>query len=209
MNVASLENCKELHELSGWWSTFCNYYWDAEPVTTDSAIVRPAYLGVEPRENQLPAYDLGYLLRKLPRHVTKKRNYHLTLMNGNENDDNWVADYFSLTGDAWYSVDVLKLEAKLTESDTPEDALCLLSIELFKQGILPSEHPTPRKLAQEPPMQSKQATWQGKNVNDMTKAELITALIEIGQLYEQVCIQHSQDLTKIASWKPKPWWRIK
>lgn len=37
-------------------------------------------------------------------------------------------------------------------------------------------------------------SWQGKNVNDMTKQELIEALIELGQLKEQEALRRSKDL---------------
>lgn len=54
MNVASLELCKELYELSGWW-------WD----TSTRHYVMPAKNKGQ-GEVRRPAYSLGFLLTKLP-----------------------------------------------------------------------------------------------------------------------------------------------
>jgi hypothetical protein len=66
MNVASLEPCKELYELSGWNDT---EFWYAETLnepphnwTLGNNRLTIGMTG----GRQLPAYDLGYLLRKLP-----------------------------------------------------------------------------------------------------------------------------------------------
>jgi len=59
MYVASLELCKELYELSGWddiefqWSSIDGKHWEAA--------VSVLFAGATE-----VAYDLGYLLRKLP-----------------------------------------------------------------------------------------------------------------------------------------------
>jgi len=47
-------------------------------------------------------------------------------------------------------------------------------------------------------MASTVVTWQGKNVEDMTKSELIEALIQMSELYEQALKQHSKDLTMLG-----------
>ena len=66
MNVASLELCKELFELSGWGETE-HMHW------------RPTPMGdLDPNKGIAicPAYSLGYLLRKLPDNasVIKRRD---------------------------------------------------------------------------------------------------------------------------------------
>lgn len=113
MNVASLELCKELYELSGWE--------DTEKWLTASDLLPEIIDGKKTgnlKREQVPAYDLGYLLRKLPP-VTKVINC------SNEKTQIYGA---------------LFPELKLTfHGDTPEDAACKLAIELFKQGVLPKE----------------------------------------------------------------------
>jgi hypothetical protein len=74
------------------------------------------------------AYDLGYLLRKLPMWNGTTR---LTLQPvvGSIND-RWDASYDYQDGSSEHD----------NFADTPEDAVCKLCIELFKQGILQKEH---------------------------------------------------------------------
>lgn len=98
MQVASLEVSRELFELSGWASVEKTHgvYIDGIPV---------------------PAYDLGYLLRKILPHTTVE---------------------FSLQSDG--RILVLWCPEPLEETslfaDAPEDAAAMLAIELFKQGVL-------------------------------------------------------------------------
>lgn len=97
MAVASLELCKELHTLSGWETPLDQFHYnEGEP---------------------LPAYDLGYLLRKLQRNHVEL--YGLTT-------GEWTARAY------WHSTE----QARAEYADTPEDAAAKLAIELFKQGIL-------------------------------------------------------------------------
>lgn len=110
-NVASLELCKELYELSGWANTKEQYLTDFYR-NRDGDIIAPKY-------------DLGYLLRKLrglrPRihEVIDKVKYHNKV------------DYIEYDCYAYTHNDVFSAHA-----DTPENAACKLAIELFKQGIL-------------------------------------------------------------------------
>ena len=61
MNVANLDLCKELYELSGWKATEKYHYIAGTYTDIDTVAFRGRkYDGV-------PAYDLGYLLRKLPK----------------------------------------------------------------------------------------------------------------------------------------------
>lgn len=105
MNVASLSLCKELYELSGW----------------DSLEYHPNAVGTP---ITCPAYDLGYLLRKLPRgcYIAQTRK-------------GWTAS----SGNAR---EIFGKQSPITlNADTPEDAACKLVIELFKQGILKKGNP--------------------------------------------------------------------
>lgn len=96
MNVANVENCEELFELSGWGTDLERYVME-----------------------NVPAYDLGMLLRKLPPYYVIYRGIekcHVGIIAGR--------NFVSNRG------------IEEIEADTPEDAACLLAIELIKQGII-------------------------------------------------------------------------
>lgn len=127
MNVASLELCRELYELSGWNRT--EYLWVAPPMDDTDYGVKSRY---ELRQlndaiyfegkiyNSTFAYDLGYLLRKLPR--TIKGNGKLKFHCNQTKQGLWAIGYaFSGIGATEYTL---------------EDAAAKLCIELLKQGIL-------------------------------------------------------------------------
>lgn len=76
-------------------------------------VYRQAEPGEEDENVVCPAYSAGYLLRKLPKDET---TYGFKL-------GKWYAQY----------------QAAPVFADTPEDALCKLAIELFKQGVLKKE----------------------------------------------------------------------
>lgn len=104
--VASLELCKELYELSGW----------IDPSQNGYSHVPGA-----------PYYSLGYLLRKLAvvQMITLRyvhSGYRLSL-DSPEWYDKWIC-FLPDTRQGDYIV-----------ADTPEDAVCKLAIELWKQGI--------------------------------------------------------------------------
>lgn len=126
MNVASLELCKELYELSGWDDTYLEWRFAS---SNDTMFPRSWVINAQQKngkhitEKDIPAYDLGYLLRKLP--AEYKDN---TFVLGKSAKDGhytvayvWAEKYQSLF--------------KQT-ADTPEDACAKLAIELFKQRIL-------------------------------------------------------------------------
>lgn len=108
MNVASLELCKELYELTGWgWGELESYY-DKDPVFPTVVC---------------PKYNLDYLLRKLPRH-----NHGYLTLTVTGAGEMWAAGYWD---DSENRLIVKRL------GDTPEDAAAKLAIGLIKQGILP------------------------------------------------------------------------
>lgn len=131
MNTASLELCKELYELSGWeqpdawkphWVQPANDT-KAKWILEGSLRNLDGYLVDVPEErrgrfyNTIPAYDLGYILRKL--------------------QSVGVQLYQNPHRDKWYCTVDNREEAKyLQMGDTPEDAAVKLCIELFKQGVL-------------------------------------------------------------------------
>jgi hypothetical protein len=121
MHVARLHLCRELYELSSW--EYSRAWFDQKkPWVSDYFDHNPPFI--------CPAYDLGYLLRKLPHHRASRAgailNLHLSAV---DTGRDWRAEY--TPGN--YAV----LESGLTgEADTPEDAATKLAIELFMQGIL-------------------------------------------------------------------------
>lgn len=121
-NVASLELSKKLYELSGW---------NDAPFAYDTSYADNWLRYIEDfpgdtRERRgvdiIPAYDLGYLLRKMPR-VDKDGIFAWVTVSNGTND--WTAYWESDQG----------LYASRS-GDTPEDVACKLAIELFNQGIL-------------------------------------------------------------------------
>ena len=129
--VASLELCKELYELSGWENTLVKHITSDEHRHFDEKLgvntVNEKTVGL--RENNtvgcdecegafaaeyIPAYSLGYLLRKLPANTSIRHNE-----------------------DGVYAVALHQgVLTKLSHADTPENACAKLAIELLKQGIL-------------------------------------------------------------------------
>ena len=90
----------------------------------------------------VPAYDLGYLLRKLPKKTVIKKVIYSLVLTPSTSDGTWIADYYS-GGWAYFNNNRHRDNwlhhgdnAKLTEADIPEDAACKLAIELFKRRVL-------------------------------------------------------------------------
>ncbi len=127
MNIASFELCKELFEISTWSNT--EKYWYQDWYKQNSWQV--GHLG-QAHEKNYPAYDLGYLLRKLPKNVTEfwGNAYPASpclMFSGTQ----WVVFYQStMTGE--HNTDELFGQF----AETPEDAACMLALEMFKQGVL-------------------------------------------------------------------------
>lgn len=141
MNVASLELCKELYELSGWKTEM---YWVPDVLNTNPDTTEPSHTVIEwskltsrfnpDRVMQIslsaPAYDLGYLLRRLS-DQEDLANLSLHRCEHQDGSRNWgieVTNLHDVFGDK-----------KFSYADTPEDAAAKLAIELFKQGILTKE----------------------------------------------------------------------
>lgn len=114
MNVASLELCKELYELSGWDDT--HWVWDKQLNVISEYPTGARF--------ESPAYDLGYLLRKLER---VEGGVSLTYCNHQDGSTNYCI-YLNET-----------LGGSFAYDDTPEDAAAKLAIELFKSGVLKKE----------------------------------------------------------------------
>lgn len=126
MNVASKELCQELHELSGWSGGEYTWYETLKGVIESGIEAIESEWGSGTPKFICPAYDLGYLLRKLPRRLND--DYRLTIQT--VVFPQWCASYDELEGIGC---------AHESYGDSPEDAAAKLCIELFKQGILGKE----------------------------------------------------------------------
>lgn len=119
--VASLDLCKELYELSEWEATD-NSYMKYSLNENPSLVPIPfndtgAKLLSGSEEWHIPAYSLGYLLRKLEQGWVGKTKSGL-----------FYATYKFKPGSGTSSI--------RQAGKSPEDALCRLFIELFKSGVL-------------------------------------------------------------------------
>ena len=120
-NVASLELSKKLRELSGWEDTRDFYHeQDNFNEETERYERNGKWVIVERKraDYNIPAYDCGYLLRRLPATTS--------VMHIKEKGQGEYEVYF-ISG---------MTKAKRFYADTPEDALCKLAIKLFEEGVL-------------------------------------------------------------------------
>lgn len=121
MNTASLELCKELYELSGWEGT--SFFHDTSEGVDEWRLEYSSSKTLPVDGGLYPAYDLGYLLRKLPQELTTHHMFDLTHF-----PTHWSAAYLK-------GLDSTDIKF-VTTANTPEDAVAKLCIELYKQGIL-------------------------------------------------------------------------
>lgn len=125
MDVANKDLCAELEVLSGWgdtvWFHFQDRLWTSHEIRGKT---------MTEDNRAVPAYTLGYLLRKLPPKLEKiNTNVWLTLQ-PMDKDGSWGIGY---------EYHLPNGEAQTDEfqwAESVEDAACKLVIELFKQGIL-------------------------------------------------------------------------
>lgn len=127
MNTASLELCKELFELSGWGldGDFREsmFWWFDNGGDWKAQYLHESTVG----RIQHPAYDLGYLLRKLPTDQVKEHlHYSLNLLYANSYS-HWVCGYGGTR-----PIKGLTREYSVN----PENATAKLAIELIKQGVI-------------------------------------------------------------------------
>ncbi len=118
MNVASLELCKELYELSGWHPVDIGQLYYTPRIGSDK---KPQpQLGAGSKST--PAYDLGYLMRKLPRTIPFSAS-EISLRLEIQRSGGWLAHYGIYD---W----------KAAIASTPADATAKLAIALFEAGVL-------------------------------------------------------------------------
>lgn len=120
MSVASLDLCKELYALSDWEDTEC--WWIKKRGGETEAYTgaeRSEYTFTGDVDLNLPAYDLGYLWRKLPPSI----NIELAKRVHYEDTNEWSVDLTAHYGDSFYWTE---------DFPTVEDALASLLIRLIK-----------------------------------------------------------------------------
>lgn len=130
VEVASVALSRELHDVSGWEDPAYIYL----EIDGKYSI---ALIDISRRFSKLvtdviPAYDLGYLLRKLPPFVDSQAypGQRAYLDIGLRDDGPpWYAWY------ACWGIPGVMSDFGL-HADTPEDAACQLAIQLFKRGVL-------------------------------------------------------------------------
>lgn len=120
MNVANIDLCRELYKLSGWKQEehyfgprWCQLMGKWDLVRAEQAI---HIIPVDSWANGIPAYNLGFLLRKL------------------QNDSYDVRVRYSTTSKDWKASLIHYGSEKY--ADTPEDAAVKLCIFLIKEGLL-------------------------------------------------------------------------
>lgn len=123
--VASHGLCRQLYGLSEWKDTEHSWYRDWLRKNEWCVIA----MG-QTDEGTIPAYDIGYLLRRLPKdtrvgYIHPRGKSRLALAEIYQYDQH--SSYCELIADG--------------KADTPEDALCLVAIALFQSGRLKRKEP--------------------------------------------------------------------
>lgn len=79
-------------------------------------------------KGRIPSYPAGYLLRKLPLELKTPRNGKLYLNAVEDGQDSYTREWRAGYHNGWFEYDM-----------SPEDALTLLAIKLYEEGILVKE----------------------------------------------------------------------
>lgn len=123
--VASEQLCHDLHFLSGWEGSDCTWV-DHEVLNV------PVF---ESMVNDIltvaPAYDIHFLLDRLPHRVQDDGDYYFGMWKG---ESGWTIGYGTAEGEfCYYGEDETELFAL---ANSCEDAAAKLTIALFKAGVL-------------------------------------------------------------------------
>jgi len=116
--TASKELCAELYKLTGWWDI--DFMYEPEGHVQLRKPSNQTELQSYVNLGRTPAYSCGYLLRKLPAHIS------IELQKRVEYDGGWSWNLVAQSPDGFYWV----------EDGFLEDLTAQLCIELVKQGIL-------------------------------------------------------------------------
>jgi len=118
LHIAKFELCRELYELSGW--TWTDYYYTIFEYRPQDVVV---LLGKAKDGLHIPAYEIGYLIERLPQKVNGAR----LVLAGMPMSGRWGCAYL-------YGLNISFDASQI--ADTPQDAACSLAIVLWRQGIL-------------------------------------------------------------------------
>lgn len=140
MNVASLELCKELYAISGWTFSTTAYadYWMSDPDNPAHISIKRYFGSRNFVEGfvSVPAYDLGYLLRKLPYFIDTKDARGTFELSLKKTHKLYWAGYNKPELGRWLYDKNHGVWERPCEADTPEDAAAALLIELIKQKVI-------------------------------------------------------------------------
>lgn len=109
INVTSITTSRKLFKLTGWKETIFEYDKDGDLMYCTAT---PQY--------KLPAYDLGFLLRKMPYKIVDKGFLHVSMGSVS------AASYQGTGGN----------ESVYYRAKTPEEAVAQLAIMLIKDGVI-------------------------------------------------------------------------
>ena len=129
INVTSPALSKELFDLSSWGKNFKNdttaEIYALNKKGESVGFISAGGFAISEMHELVPAYDLGYLLRKL-------RDQDIFPILSAELYDKWWCKY----GYYIKSKKLTRPGAFLGSAPTPEDATAFLAIELIKQGVI-------------------------------------------------------------------------
>lgn len=117
-DVAAPDLCKKLHDISGWEDGLNTELYVFDQKGKFVAQVNKESFSIDRFGSFVPAYDLGYLLRRLAENA-KMHNIKL---------------HYSIVQKLWYCG--YRSEGSACWGDIPEDAAIKLVIRLFKAGVL-------------------------------------------------------------------------
>lgn len=117
-HAASRELCEELYELSGWRDTH-SFYTKTGKVSTEASMYSSP---------PLPAYSLGYLLRKLPSHISDDDGNVYRLRSGKN-------QYYFFEYQRKDDHQILWWGESCFSKDSPENAAIQLIIKLFRRDV--------------------------------------------------------------------------
>lgn len=139
IDVASYKLCEELYELSGWSGP---HWWYRLHGASKTPTV--FHLRSIPQEEDVPAYDLGYLLRSLPATDDLDQSKWEKVMDCGIPDGFFLAyemdnPYKASVWRVQFQMEDEVLDSTIFSAYTPEDALCNLFIGLFENDVFESE----------------------------------------------------------------------
>lgn len=123
LGAVSRELSQELYEATQWVDTDKWWRYVGALGWAVEFAVSPLPSGFYDHNNFIPAYDMDYLLQKLP-NILKDGHHAAFLIVGATSETSWAASYEKLPDQETYPKEVCGI------ADTPQDAIAKLAIEL-------------------------------------------------------------------------------